>query len=291
MAGVPLDRHRRCSTPGPRRGVARPCRRETDRARGPTSATIAPCAEPSLLLTLALGGCDAPAPPPAPPEPTTATATAIAPPPTAAPSAPSAISAPELGPHGKILCFGDSITQADWPGKIAPEEKWVAQLGKKSDRITAVNAGKNGRTTTEGLAELGKALDENADSATVLFFLGVNDMKHGHAGVVDKATSNLGKLVDLTREKLPRAEIVITAPITVNVDRLTPYFKGEELGPDTVHYMKALAVAYEVLARKKGARFINLLDVVTPANLEDGVHANGKGQGQIADAVWSGLTR
>jgi hypothetical protein len=33
-------------------------------------------------------------------------------------------------PQGKILCFGDSITQADWPGKIAPEERWVTQLGK-----------------------------------------------------------------------------------------------------------------------------------------------------------------
>ena len=56
--------------------------------------------------------------------------------------------------------------------------------------------------------------------------------------VVDKATANLGKMVDLTRQKLPKAAIVITAPITINVDRLTPYFKGEELGPDTVHYMR-----------------------------------------------------
>ncbi len=222
---------------------------------------------------------------------TTAPAPSVAAPPPASAPAATATAAPEPGPHGKILCFGDSITQADWPGKIAPDEKWVTQLGKKSDRITAVNAGRNGRTTAEGLAELGKALDDNPDSATVLFFLGVNDMKHGRTGVVDKATANLDKMVELTRKKLPAADIVITAPITVNVDRLTPYFKGEELGTDTVHYMKALAVAYESLARKKGARFINLLNVVTPANLEDGVHANGKGQGQIADAVWKGLTR
>ena len=38
--------------------------------------------------------------------------------------------------HGKILCFGDSITQADWPGKIAPDERWVTQLGKKSPEIS-----------------------------------------------------------------------------------------------------------------------------------------------------------
>ena len=25
--------------------------------------------------------------------------------------------------HGKILCFGDSITQAEWPGKIAPDRR------------------------------------------------------------------------------------------------------------------------------------------------------------------------
>jgi lysophospholipase L1-like esterase len=201
----------------------------------------------------------------------------------------TASAAPAVTARKKILCFGDSITQADWPGKIGPEEKWTTVLQKKSDRILAVNAGRNGRTTTQGLAEIGKALDENLDSEVVLIFLGVNDMKHGRPGVVEKATSNLGKMVDLVREKIPRAEIFVTAPINVNVERFTPFFKGEEMGPDTAHYMKALAVAYEALARKKGTRFINLLDAVAPADLEDGVHANGRGQAKIAEAVWAGL--
>jgi acyl-CoA thioesterase I len=190
--------------------------------------------------------------------------------------------------HGKILCFGDSITQAEWPGKIAPEERWVTQLGKKSSAITAVNSGKNGRKTS-AIDELEKALDANADAAMVLFFLGVNDMKRETVGVVEKATVNLGKMVDLTRQKLPKAEIVILAPIDVNVDKLTPFFKTEGLGPDTAHFMRALSVAYESLAKKKGTRFINLYRAVSPENLEDGVHANGKGQIQIADAVWKGL--
>lgn len=220
--------------------------------------------------------------------------TAAAPQAPQAPQATAAASAtarPEAGIAGKILCFGDSITQADWPGKIKPDEKWVTVLQKKSDRITAVNAGRNGRTTAEGLAELPKALADNPDSAVVLFFLGVNDMKHARPGVVEKATSNLGKMVDMVHEKIPRAEVVIAAPINVNVDRLTPYFKGEEMGPDTVHYMKALRVAYEALARKKGVRFIDLLGVAAPADIEDGVHANGHGQAAIAEAVWKGLQR
>lgn len=189
---------------------------------------------------------------------------------------------------GKILCFGDSITQAEWPGKIAPEERWVTQLGKKSRAIVAVNDGKNGRKTS-AIDELDKAIDADADAATVLFFLGVNDMKHETVGVVEKATTNLGKMVDLTRKKLPNAEIVILAPTSVNVEKLTPFFKAEGLGPDTAHVMRALAVAYAELAKKKGTRFINLSRAVSPENLEDGVHANGKGQIQIADAVWKGL--
>ena len=192
--------------------------------------------------------------------------------------------------HGKILCFGDSITQAEWPGKIAPEERWVTQLGKKSAEIKAVNAGKNGRKTT-AIDELQKAIDANADAATVLLFLGVNDMKHETVGVVERATANLGKMVDLTREKLPKAEIVILAPIDVNVDKLTPFFKSEGLGPDTAHFMRALAKAYESLAKKKGTRFINLYRAVSQENLEDGAHANRKAQIQIADAVWKGLTQ
>ena len=192
--------------------------------------------------------------------------------------------------QGKILCFGDSITQAEWAGKIAPEERWVTQLGKKSQAITAVNAGKNGRKTS-AIEELDKALDGNADAAMVLLFLGVNDMKHETVGVVEKATSNVGKMVDLTRKKLPKAEIVILAPIDVNVEKLTPFFKAEGLGPDTAHFMRALSVAYGELAKKKGTRFISLYRAVSPENLEDGVHANGKGQIQIADAVWKGLVR
>jgi acyl-CoA thioesterase I len=192
--------------------------------------------------------------------------------------------------HGKILCFGDSITQAEWPGKIAPDERWVTQLGKKSSEISVVNAGKNGRKTS-AIDELEKSLAANTDAAMVLLFLGVNDMKHETVGVVEKATLNLGKMVDLTREKLPKAEIVILAPIDVNVDKLTPFFKAEGLGPDTAHFMRALAKAYESLAKKKGTRFINLYRAVAQENLEDGVHANGKGQIQIADAVWKGLQR
>jgi lysophospholipase L1-like esterase len=192
--------------------------------------------------------------------------------------------------HGKLLCFGDSITQADWPGKIAPEERWVTQLGKKSAEINAVNAGKNGRTTA-AIDELEKALAAHADAATVLLFLGVNDMKHETVGVVEKATINLAKMVDLTQQKLPKAEIVIMAPIDVNVEKLSPFFKNAGLGPDTAHFMRALSKAYEALAKKKGTRFINLYRAVSPENLEDGVHANGKGQIQIADAVWKGLTQ
>lgn len=203
---------------------------------------------------------------------------------------PTASAVPEVGPKGKVLCFGDSITQADWPGKIAPEEKWVTVLQKKSSRITAVNAGRNGRTTAQGVKELGKALNDNPDSAFVVLFMGVNDMKHGRPGVVEKATANMGKMVDLIREKLPKAEVVIAAPINVNVGKLTPYFKGEEMGPDTAYYMKALAVAYEALAKKKGTRFVSLLGVVAPADIEDGVHANGRGQAAIAEAVWRALS-
>lgn len=222
---------------------------------------------------------------------------------TSAPAAASAEAVLDAGPdaeapearkpreiHGKILCFGDSITQAEWPGKITPDERWVTQLGKKSSEITVVNAGKNGRTTG-AIDELQKALDANADAAHVLFFLGVNDMKHETVGVVEKATVNLGKMIDLTQKTLPKAEIVILAPIDVNVEKLTPYFKGEGLGPDTAHFMRALSVAYQALAKKRHVRFINLYRVVSPENLEDGVHANGKGQIQIADAVWKGLLR
>ena len=198
--------------------------------------------------------------------------------------------AESTGPMGKVLCFGDSITQADWPGKIAPAEKWVTALGSKSKRITTINAGRDGRTTAEGLTELPTVLDQHGDAAYVLFFLGVNDVKHADPRTVERATANMGKIVDLTRLRLPKAVIVILAPVDVTVDRLSTYFRDEAgMGPDTPHFMNALRLAYGTLAEKKGVRFIDLLHAVTPAFVEDGVHPNGKGQLQIAEAVWKGL--
>lgn len=225
------------------------------------------------------------------PGPTAASTTSsTAPAASSAPAAPGAAPAEAPGPAGKILCFGDSITQADWPGKIAPEERWVTALGARSPRITTVNAGRNGRTTAEGVAELPAVLTQHPDAAYVLFFLGVNDVKHASPGVVEKAVTHMGRMIELTREKLPKAEIVLLAPIDVSVERLTPYFRDAGMGPDTPHYMSAMRTAYRTLAGKRGVRFIDLLHVVTPAHVEDGVHANGKGQLQIADAVWKGLT-
>lgn len=247
---------------------------------------------------LAVAGCSKPAS-----EGSATGAGSASPPITSAPAAVSAAPVVDAGTdadppearkpreiHGKILCFGDSITQAEWPGKIAPDERWVTQLGKKSADIVAVNSGKNGRKTS-AIDDLDKALAANGDAAMVLLFLGVNDMAHETVGVVEKATVNLGKMVDLTRTKLPKAEIVILAPTDVNVDKLSPFFKSEGMGPDTAQFMRALAKAYESLAKKKGTRFINLYRAVSPELLEDGVHPNGKGQIQIADAVWKGLTR
>jgi lysophospholipase L1-like esterase len=210
---------------------------------------------------------------------------------TAARADEAASAAPAKRLHGKVVCFGDSITQADWAGVIAPEDRWVTQLGTKSADITVVNAGKNGRTTTSGLAELDAVLDASADAAVFVVFLGVNDMKHASVGVVEKATANMARILDGIREKVPAARIVLAAPIGINEAKLTPFFRGEGLGPDTVHFMKALAVAYRSLAAKKHVDFVDLLDVVAPEDIPDGVHANGRGQRRIAEAVYLELAR
>jgi lysophospholipase L1-like esterase len=263
---------------------------------GDMSARTAGRIAANLLAVLATAACRDHEPPPLP----AASATVVAGPmgsaagsglpSTRAAAAADGGEAEPAGPTGKVLCFGDSITQADWPGKIAPEEKWVTRLGTKSKSITAVNAGRNGRTTAEGVTELPEALDEHADAAYVLFFLGVNDVKHARPGTVERATANMSKMIDLTRQRLPKTKIVLMAPVDVTVDKLTPYFRDEAgMGADTPHFMSAMRAAYKTLADKKGVHFVDLLHAVTPALIEDGVHPNGKGQVQIAEAVWNGL--
>jgi lysophospholipase L1-like esterase len=214
---------------------------------------------------------------------------ATAPPASAAASAPAAPDPPARGPKGKVLVFGDSITQADWDGHIAAEDKWVTRLAAKSERITTINAGKNGRVTS-ATGELAAELARNPDASLVILLLGTNDLKNAKPGVVERATANVAKMIDIARGQLPHVEVVVCSPPSIHVARLTSYWKEQAaFGPETVRYLKALSAAYRTVAEKKRARFIDLHEVVSPEHIPDGVHPNGKGQVQIADAVWKGL--
>lgn len=185
-------------------------------------------------------------------------------------------------PVGTILCFGDSITAA--------KDGWVDKLGAKSNRITMLKAGQNGRLTSKSDKVLPPVLAKYPNADYVLVLLGVNNLKHGGEERVKRAVDDMGWMLDLIKAKLPKAHIYLMAPINVSLKTMNELNAGKGYN-ESGEALALLAKRYEVLAKEKGVDFINLLNAVSLENYRDGVHPDEQGHQQMADAVWRELNK
>lgn len=187
---------------------------------------------------------------------------------------------------GKVLCFGDSITH----GAFVRGYAWDDLLNKASDSVFVVNAGRNGRKTSDK-KELMPVLKENTDADYVLFFLGVNDLKNGNDSMVNSCVENMKWMINTVKKEIPRAKIVLMAPTNINLNEMSPINVKKKYNINTKKSLKELAVRYKKLAEKEDVGYINLLNTVSPGNYVDGLHPNKVGQRQIADKVWKELNK
>ncbi len=175
-----------------------------------------------------------------------------------------------------LLCFGDSLTAGYG---LAKPQAFPALLQQKIDakawKFKTINAGLSGETSAGGLRRIDWLLRQKVD--VLLLELGVND---GFRGIDPKTIySNLQGIIDRTRKKYPRVEIIVAG-------MLVP----PNLGRD---YAAQFRDVFPRLAEQNKAALIPFLleDVGgrPHLNLPDGIHPTAAGHQIVANNVWKVL--
>ncbi len=190
------------------------------------------------------------------------------------------------GIKGKLVCFGDSITH----GAKVNGHSWVYFLSQKYKDINFVNAGRNGRKTSDK-EEILPVLKENPDADYFLIFLGVNDLKDGDDSLVNACIENMKWMINKVRETNSKTKIVILSPTDINVKTMSALNIKKKYNENTKQSLRSLEKRYKELAKEESVGFISLLKTVSRPNYVDGLHPNENGQQQIAGAVWDELNK
>ena len=186
----------------------------------------------------------------------------------------------------KIVCFGDSITH----GAKVNGQSWVYLLSKEHKDIEFINEGRNGRKTADK-EELLPVLKKYPDTDYFLIFLGVNDLKDGNDSLVNVCIENMKWMISKIRETNSKTKIVILSPTEINLKTMAALNVKKKYNNNTRLSLINLEKRYKELAKEESVGFISLLRSVSPQNYVDGLHPNKKGQQEVANSVWNGLTK
>ena len=175
-----------------------------------------------------------------------------------------------------ILFFGDSLTAGYG---LAPTQAFPALIQEKINALRwnfrVINAGVSGETTAGGLRRLDWVLQRPVD--VFVLELGANDGLRGLP--VEGARQNLQAIIDRTRNKYPRVQVVL-------VGMQVP----TNLGRDYTSRFRAI---FPQLAATNNAALIPFLlegvGGVPELNLPDGIHPTAAGQKVVAENVWKVL--
>ena len=175
-----------------------------------------------------------------------------------------------------IVILGDSLAAGYG---VDPAEAFPALLQEKIDaaqlKFTIVNAGLSGDTTAGGLRRVDWVLRRPVD--VLVIELGGND---GLRGLQPTATqTNLQGIIDRTRARYPRAEIVLA---------------GMQMPPNLgLEFTEAFRRVYPEVARSNHLVLIPfLLEGVggrPELNQTDGIHPTVEGHRRVAETVWKYL--
>jgi len=209
------------------------------------------------------------------------------------------------GERDRIVLFGDSITQQSF----SPDGGWGATLANVYQRrCDVLNRGYSGYTTRSGLAmlEAGAGVPEDppsSDSHTrlVTVFFGANDASvleenpKQHVPL-DEYRKNLQKIVEILRQRVPSAQILVVTPPPVCQTKILALqkerFKDKATGrPERTNEMAGkYAAAAEETAKELGLPSLNLWRLMQDVNewrgfLSDGLHLSPQGNQFVASAV------
>lgn len=172
-----------------------------------------------------------------------------------------------------VLFLGTSLTAGLG---LEPEEAYPALVQQKIDSagldVRVVNAGVSGETSAGGLRRIDWVLQQPI--AVLVLELGANDALRGQDLAVTKR--NLQEIIDRTRERQPRARIVIA---------------GMEAPPNLgIAYTRRFRELFVELARENDLALVPFLlqgvGGVPSLNQSDGIHPNAAGARIMAANVW-----
>lgn len=175
-----------------------------------------------------------------------------------------------------VVVLGDSLAAGYG---LDPSESFPALLQKKINAVglkfTVVNAGVSGDTSSGGLRRIDWLLKRRVD--VLVLELGGNDGLRGIPVGVTK--TNLQAIIDRTRQKNPRAQIVIA---------------GMQMPPNMgADYTTEFARLFPELAKANNTALVPfLLEGVggkPELNLPDLIHPTAEGQKIVATNVWTVL--
>jgi lysophospholipase L1-like esterase len=184
-------------------------------------------------------------------------------------------------PHPRIVCFGDSITRAGYPQRLA------TRLG---DGVGVVNAGVNGNTTAMALRRMQRDVLDARPNLVVIFF-GTNDCRLAEPKVhvpLDRYRANLQRMIDEVTGK--GAKVVLCTPPPIDAQA---YFTRHAKAPfDAAGGLEKVLAGYRQVVIEVGEK--NKVPVVDLNQLmakdlswraADGVHPTEQGGDVIAGHV------
>lgn len=175
-----------------------------------------------------------------------------------------------------IVVLGDSIAAGYG---LEPSDAYPSVLQTKVDAagfpFTVVNAGLSGDTSAGGLRRIDWILKRKVD--VLLLELGGND---GLRGIpVPVTRTNLQGIIDRTKQKYPRAQIIIAGmqmPANMGQDYTQPFSK---LFPDLAKANNAALIPF--ILEGVGGK--------PEMNLPDRIHPTAEGQRLVAENAWQVL--
>jgi lysophospholipase L1-like esterase len=185
-----------------------------------------------------------------------------------------------------ICVFGDSITWGAWDPKRGG---WVARLRnyletKRDNEIALYNQGVSGDNTNDLLIRF--PIEAGArEPKIIIFAIGINDSKYittpdNSRVPVEKFAQNINLLIEQSRKFTNR--IVLVGLSKVDESKTAPW-EGPEYYDNK--YIQLYNWTLKQIGEKHKLIFINVFDLLSNSDLDDGLHPNAKGHKKIFEKV------
>lgn len=195
----------------------------------------------------------------------------------------------------KILCFGDSNTYGYVPGsgeRYNSDTRWTGVLQNLLGKdFQVIEAGCNNRTcfvdNPDGKMFTGyKILPEFLadDLNYVILAIGVNDLQLFFNATYDDIKNGIINLVNITRERVKNANILIVAPPKISKDVLYGNFSFQ-FNEKSIEKSHKIGEIYRTVTEEYNCLFLDL-DKIIKVSTKDGLHYEPEAHKKIAQEIY-----